>query len=212
MEIVSFEPYHIGIKLLPHVNLGVLEGKLRRVLKEKGFEGTEKPVVELPVKFGPPIEVVGVKNDVRIELHIPASALNTIGEKPEIVMAVFEEINTILPELNYDLKATVAFYEILANILIKSKKRPVEMINKALKINLEPLKEIGEVVVDSFRIINISPKEEESSLRMIVEPNPNNPDSMYLVRLSFQSPKMEKIASFHNELQSRILKTINSLE
>lgn len=212
MEIKSFEPYHIGTKLQPHVNLDILGSKLRRVLKEKGYESTEKPVIELPIKIEPPREVLGVKKGVKVELNLPATALNTIGEEPENVIEVFKEVNAILPDLNYDLEATVVFYEIIANMMIKSTKRPREMISKALKINLKPLEDMGEVVVDSFRIVNVSPTEEQGAIRMIIEPNPSNPNTMYLVRLVYRSPKKERIELFHNKLQSRVLKIIQSLE
>lgn len=212
MEIKSFEPYHIGTKLQPHVDLDILASKLRKALKEKEYEGTEKPVVELPIKIEPPREILGVKKEVRVELNLPATALNTIGEKPENVIEVFREVNSLLPELNYDLEATVVFYEIIANIIIESTKPPREMINKALKIDLRPLNGMGKVVVDSFRIINVSPTERQGAIRMIVAPNPSNPNTMFLVRLVYRAPKKEGIELFHKKLQSKVLKVIQSLE
>lgn len=185
---------------------------MRRVLKERGYEGTEKPAIELPIKIGPPTEMLGVKGDVRVELNLPAIALNVIGEEPENVIEVFKEVNAILPSLDYELEATVAFYEIVANILIKSTKRPRETINAVSKINLETLKDMGEVIVDSFRIVNLSPTEEQGAISMLVEPYPSNPDTMYSVRLVYRSPKKEVIESFHGELQSRVLNVIQSLE
>lgn len=212
MEIKSFEPYHIGTKMLPHVNLDILESKLRKALREIGYEGTQKATVELPVKIGPPVETLGIKNEVRVELNLSATALNIIGVKPERVIEVFREVNAMLPNLDYDLEATVAFYEIIATVIIKSTTHPREIINNACRIDLSALKDLGEVVCDSLRIVNIQPTEEQGAIRFVIEPSPTNPNTSFSVRLVYRALKKEKIEPFHAELGKIVLSIVESLE
>lgn len=211
-NIESFEPYHIGTKLQPHVDLEILGNKLRKALKQKEYEVSEKPVSEMSIPILPPREVLGVKNGVRVEFNLPAQALNTIGGEPDKVIQIFKEVNQMLSDLDYDLKETVAFYEILATIVVKSNKHPREMINNSFKANLKALADMGEVVVDSFRIVNVQPTETQGAVRLIIEPNPTSPSSRYSIKLQYRIPSTEGIESFHNKMQERVLGIIQSLE
>lgn len=211
-EIESFEPYHIGIKLRAHVNLEILGNKLRRMLKENNYEVSEKPVSEMSIPILPPREVLGLKSGVRVEFNLPATALNTIGSEPVEVLRNFIEVVQMLSDLDYSLKDTVAFYEIVATIIVRSEKHPRLMVNNAVRINLEPFKEMGDVVVDSLRLVNVEPTEEQGSVRLTIEPNPTSPLTRYLVRVQYRSISPEGIKSFHDQMQHRVLSAIRSIE
>ncbi|KPV61925.1 MAG: hypothetical protein AOA66_1598 [Candidatus Bathyarchaeota archaeon BA2] len=212
VEIESFEPYHIGIKLQPHVNLEILGNKLRRMLKEKGYEVAEKSVSEMSIPILPPKEVLGLKNGVRVEFNLVANALNTIGSEPVKVIRNFKEVVQILSGLDYSLKETIAFYEILATIIVRTEKHPRLMINNSVRIDLASFREVGEIVVDSVRIVNVEPTEEQGSIRLTIEPNPTSPNSRYLVKIQFRSFSPEGIESFQNEMEKRILSVVQSIE
>lgn len=212
VEILSFEPYHIGTKLQAHVDLGVLGNKLREYLKEKQYVLPSRTPVEFVVSIPPAAQVLGTKDDARVWFNILALALNVTGPDPEKVNQVFKEINQALSALGYDLGAAVVFYEILATIILTSNANPTRNINNSVHVNLNSMNDLGEVVVDSFRIVNVKPTEEHGVLNLVVEPNPNNPDKSYSARLQYRSSKLEQIEVFHSTLKDKILNVIKSIE
>jgi len=212
VDILSFEPYHIGTKLQAHVDLGVLGNKLREYLKEKQYILPSRTPAEFIVSIPPAAQVLGIKDGARVWFNIPALALNVTGPDPEKVNQVFKEINQALSDLGYDLSAAVVFYEILATIILTSDANPTRNINKSVHVNLNSMNDLGEVVVDSFRIVNVKPTEEHGVLNLVVEPNPNNPDKSYSARLQYRSQKLEQIEAFHSTLKDKILNVIKSIE
>jgi hypothetical protein len=210
--IQAFEPYHIGIKLQAHVDLGVLGNKLRDYLKDKQYTLPSRAPVEFVASIPPAAQVLGTKNEIRVWFNISAIALNVTGSDPEKVIEVFKEVIRGLTDLGYDLSASVVFYEILATIVVTATARPVQKINNAMHISLDSMKDLGEVVVDSFRIINIKPVEDQGALNLVIEPNPNNPEKSYSVRLQYRSPKSERIEKFHSSLKDRIINVMKSIE
>jgi len=212
VEIKSFEPYHIGMKLYPHVNLESLGNKLRKYLKDKEYEVSEKTITQLSVPILPSREVIGLKENVSVEFNMPAQALNTVGREQEKVVEVFKEVNRALLDLEYDIQGTVMFYEIVATVVIKSDGHPRERISSSVNIDLGPFNDLGEVVVDSLRIINIQPTEEQGSINLTIEPNPTNPSTTYLVKLLYRCTKSEMIETFNNSLAERVLNLIRSME
>jgi len=212
VEIDSYEPYHIGIKLQSHISLETLGGKLRKTFKEKGFDIPERAVTEMTLPILPSREVLGVKDGVRVEFNVPVQALNTIGAEPEKVMNVFKDLISILSSLEYDLGASIAFYEIVASINIKTEKHPREAINKSIKADLGAFAEYGEIVKDSFRIVNVAPTEKQGQINMTVEPSPSSPNTKYLIRLLYRVLEIEQIENFHQKLAERLIEVIESLE
>lgn len=212
VEILSFEPYHIGMKLQAHVDLGLLGNKLREYLKDKQYVLPPRTPVEFVVPIPAAAQVLGNKDDVRVWFNIAVFALNVTGPDPEKVNQVFKEINQALSDLGYDLSVVVVFYEILATIILTSNANPTQNINNSVHVNLDSMNELGEVVVDSFRIVNLKPKEEQGVLNLVVEPNLNNPDKSYSARLQYRASKPEQIEAFHSTLKDKILKVIKSIE
>lgn len=210
MEIESYELYHIGTKLNPNVNLDVLKNKMESALKEKEYEIVEKPKIELPIKIGLSIEVLGIKKDVKVELNFDAHALNVVGRKPDDVFEIFNEIIPSLSSLGYELEATVLFYEIVTNLIIKSERNPREILNKSSKVNLEPWREVGDINVIGMRVGTWISKEHEL-MSLIIEPSPVSPSNRFVLKLRFQSKEKEKIGSFHTKLNDRVMQVIQSL-
>ena len=211
-EIESFEPYHIGIKLQANVNLDILGNKLRRMFKEKGYEISEKSVAQMNIPILSPRDVLALKNGVRVEFNLPARALNTIGSEPVKVLRSFKEVVQTLSDLDYSLEATIGFYETVATIIVKSEKHPRQMINNGVRINLESFEELGETVVDSLRIVNVEPTEEQGMIRLTIEPNPTSPNTRYLVKVQYRSLTPKGVESFQNEMEKRVLSLISSIE
>jgi hypothetical protein len=212
VDILSFEPYHIGTKLQAHVDMGILGNKLRGYLKTKEYVLPSRAPVEFLAPIPATAQVLGSKDDVRVWFNIPGLALNVTGQDPNKVNQVFKETNKALSELGYDLNAAVVFYELLTTIIVTSNTHPTECINRSVHVDLRSMKDMGEVVVDSFRVVNVKSTEEQGVLNLVVEPNPNNPEKSYSARLQFRSSKPEQIEAFHSTLKDKIMGVINSIE
>jgi hypothetical protein len=181
-------------------------------LKTKEYVLPSRTPVEFLASIPAAAQVLGSKDGVRIWFNIPGLALNVTGQDPDKVNEVFKETNKALSELGYDLNAAVAFYEVVTTIILASEVPPTECINKSVHVDLGSMKDLGEVVVDSLRIVNLKPTEEQGVLMLVVEPNPNNPDKSYSARLLFRSSKPEQIEALHSTLKDKIINVIKSIE
>ena len=119
MEIESYEPYHIGNKLNPVTNFDGLKTKLKEKLEVSGYSITEKSPSGQQIILGMPSEVLGIKNDVRVELNHLSQALNVIGTNPHDVSSVFKEITSFLPDIGYEIENLSLFFESSSKIAYK---------------------------------------------------------------------------------------------
>lgn len=206
MKIESYEPYHIGTKLHPYMNLESFKEKVKRELGKRGYEVPKEIVVE-PIKL--PLEVLGTKGDTKVELNLSAQAVNVIGTSPKSVMDVFKQLMTIMPSLGYELEAAIGFHEIIANINIKTTEKPLEILKKSSKIKFKLLRDIGNIGLTGLRISNIG--EEGEIVNFIIEPNPASPKTRFLVRFMFRTRDRNRLELFHGELENRIHKVLTQL-
>lgn len=212
MNIESYEPYHIGNKLNPATNFDGLKTKLKERLKTIGYSVTEKTLTGQQIILDLPIETLGTKNDVRVELNYLAQALNVVGTKPEIVTEIFTEITSILPDIGYELDKTSLFYEIIASIVIKSDDKPTDILNKSVNVN------IGTLSLNDLDMNIIGMKiggeniEKGKSFVLSIEPNVTSPSSRFLVKLQYRSRDIEIVKSFHSDLDSKIIGLISQME
>lgn len=212
LNIESYEPYHIGNKLNPATNFDGLKTKLKEKLKTIGYSVTEKTPTGQQIFLDLPIETLGTKNDVRVELNHLAQALNVVGTKPESVTEIFTEITSILPDIGYELDKTSLFYEIVASIVIKSDDKPTDILNRSVNLN------IGTLSLNDLDMNIISMKfggeniEKGKSFVLSIEPNVTSPSSRFLVKLQYRSRDMGIVKSFHSDLDSKIIGLISQLE
>lgn len=212
LEIESYEPYHIGNKLNPATNFDSLKTKLKEKLRTTGYSETEHSPASQQIILGLPIETLGTKNDVRVELNHISQALNVVGVKPESVTEIFTEISSIFPDIGYELDKTFLFYEIVASILIKSDSIPIDILNKSVKINLEPLS-IDELNLNIVGMrIGGENAEKGKSFTLSIEPNVTSPSSRFLVRLQYRSKETADIELFYRDLNSKIIGLISQME
>lgn len=213
MEIESFEPYHIGIKLRSKLTEGVggISQKLRNVFKNAGYEILPEPSFQTGVIIGTLAEDIAKKDGMKIQINYDANAINTIGEDPKKVIEGFESLLKLLGELGYDTAASILFYEILSTMTIKTNANPLEVLGSATKISTEDFSDLDASVTG----IKISTKEIKSTgelFELIIEPKITSPKNRYHVKFLCRSPDVEKIRDFNSSLKSRIQKIIKSLE
>lgn len=212
LNIESYEPYHIGNKLNPATNFDGLKTKLKEKLKTTGYSVTEKTLTGQQIILDLPIETLGTKNDVRVELNHLAQALNVVGTKPESVAEIFTEITSILPDIGYELDKTSLFYEIIASIVIKSDDKPTDILNRSVNLN------IGTLSLNDLDINIIGMKiggeniERGKSFVLSIEPNVTSPSSRFLIKLQYRSRDIEIVKAFHSDLDSKIIGLISQME
>lgn len=212
LEIESYEPYHIGNKLNPATNFDSLKTKLKEKLKTTGYSVTEKTPSGQQIILDLPIETLGTKNDVRVELNHIAQALNVVGAKPENVTEIFTEITSILPDIGYELDKTCLFYEIVASIIIKSDDKPIDILNKSVNLDLKPLS-IDELNLNIVGMrIGGENTEKGKSFTLAIEPNVTSPSSRFLVRLQYRSKENSDIGLFYRDLNTKITGLISQME
>lgn len=212
LEIESYEPYHIGSKLNPATNFDSLKIKLKEKLKTTGYSVTEKTLSGQQIILDLPIETLGTKNDVRVEMNHLAQALNVVGTKPESVTEIFTEITSILPDIGYELDKTSLFYEIIASIVIKSDDKPTDILNRSVNLDLGILS-LNDLNMNIIGMrIGGENIEKGKSFVLSIEPNVTSPSSRFLVKLQYRSRDIEIVKSFHSDLDSKIMGLISQME
>ncbi|HEC91587.1 MAG TPA: hypothetical protein ENI51_01115 [Candidatus Atribacteria bacterium] len=112
MEIESYEPYHIGVKLSNFVNMRILRMRLKEELEKRKYEILEeKDLFPLPLEKVK--EYIAVKKKVKVELNYSVNAVNVILEltrSPREVIVVFNDLLDVLSTFGYDLEKIVLFF------------------------------------------------------------------------------------------------------
>ena len=214
LQIESYEPYHIGNKLNPATNFDSLKKKLKEKLQTAEYKITEETLSGQQVIFDKPIEVLGLKNDVRIELNHLAQALNVIGTNPENVSSIYMEINSFLPEIGYEIENLSLFFEIVTSIIVKSDgKPPKEILNDSIKLNM------GSFFINDIQNTNIigiriggENTENDNNFTLSIEPSTTSPNSRFMLNLRYRSKDKENIQIFHQELDEKIMQLLTQLE
>lgn len=212
LDIESYEPYHIGNKLNPATNFDGFKTKLKEKLKTIGYSVTEKTLSGQQIILDLPIETLGTKNDVRVELNHLAQALNVVGTKPESVTEIFTEITSIFSDIGYELDKTSLFYEIIASIIIKSDDKPTDILNKSVNLDLGTLS-LNDLDMNIIGMrIGGENIEKGKTFVLSIEPNVTSPSNRFLVKLQYRSRDIEIVKSFHSDLDSKIIGLISQME
>lgn len=208
MEIESFEPYHIGTKLMPNVDMLLLKKKIKNKLKNCKYKIIEDSSSNSILSQ---MENLALKNEVSVVLNPLSHALNTIGDNPDKVIGIFQEVNKLMFGLDYEEKSTVAFYEIVTNVSIKVKTKPIEILNKHSKSLLEVIKGIGQLNTTAVRLSDKNPQDAKEYTEITIEPKPTSPNTYLIVSIILRSLDIKKIIDFTKNMNTHIQKIIKNL-
>ena len=212
MIVEAYEPYHIGIKLDLNVNAVSLRDKLKKLLKKEKYEVEKEFAVQQQISIEPASEILGVLNGIRIELNFVAQAVNIIGDDPERVFEQFEKIVKLFSDIGYDTNIAIAFYEIMANIIVKSEKNPVELLASAVKLNIDKQFIDRGVNVTGIKISNkLRPEMRDVFTDMSIQPSPVSPSNRFFIQFVYRSKSKDDIKIFRAKLEEVVLKSLNSL-
>lgn len=217
MNIDSYEPYHIGLKLGVLVNVETLKNKLMKQLKDEDYK--DKELVQSQINIDSISEILGIKEETKIELNYTTHSVNIIGDQPATVIKHFEKIIEIFAKIGYDINVAVQFYEVIAGIVVKYDKNPMESMTNSVKLDVEKLtnthKSLGarELGIESLRIGNrLKPQMMDIFTSIIVEPSAVNPSNSFLIKTIYRSKSINEITLFHNELVKIVSDIVNSLD
>lgn len=207
LEIESYEPYHIGNKLNPATNFEALKDKLKEKLGEIGYELSKENFQG----FTPSVEVLGKKENVKIELNNSAQALNVIGNSPEEVTQHYSELISILNNLGFEREDTIIFTEIITTPVIKSDGKPIAFLSDLFKKdpNSIAFKDIDGLDVIGIRLAEKNTKEE--IFNVAIEPSPTSKSTRFKMRLHYRPQNSERIISFYENLNEDIINLIKQL-
>lgn len=207
MEIESFDPYHIGIKLNPTLNLPSFRLKVLQAMKDVGFNVVAQEQLNSNVQ----IEVLATDKDVRIEFNYQVFALNTIGIEPKSTAELFQKLINMLKTIGYEIQALAPSFEILTNINVKTDNDPTKIINKSVNCNLESWKELNSNVnVTGLKVDLIDKEYGKEVLTVTVGPNPVRPSTTIILGIRYVQIEQEKIVDFSNKIEDRVLRFMKS--
>lgn len=212
-KLEEFTPFLIGIKLLPGLALDSIQKEMKGILeKTEGYKVPPESIGDVGIKIGLPIEPIGLKEDVEIKINLQYGAFNIIGDEPEKVNPIFEEFNDLLPQLPYDIEGLVDFYEIIANVGIKTETSPRETLDKLYNIDLASINEINpNISLVGIRIGSLPTKLDQNDFfDIIIEPKKGSYSNRYYAQLRYQTNDKNNIAKF--EVKSIITQLIEFLE
>lgn len=210
MEIQSYEPYHIGIKLNPSLPVETLRQKILPKLRSSGFNEVSED--KIPSNVSHEIEVIAKDGNNKIQLNYPLSALNTIGEDPVSTTETFKKLLEIIKSLGYEINGVAASIDIVTNVFVKTDADPTEIINNSVKCDLNPWQELHKnTSVNGLKIDLIDEETGKQSLRLIVGPSSLSPKSQVVLTIRYLHVEPEPIIDFGLKLEERTKKFVNSL-
>jgi hypothetical protein len=208
LQVESFEMFHVGTKISTQVNLDVLASKLKEILTKEGYTVSKDAGLTRP-QLLPPVEVLGIRNDVRVEMNYIGFAVNAIGTSPTQVAKVFNDLPHFLTVLGYELDAAVQFYEVLAAIIVTSDRKPEDVLTGMVNWSIKGFDDLGDLKITALR--TSATNSERNQFNIIVQPNPASPSSRFVLQLQYRTEKKEEIASFQETINDRLTKFLSSI-
>jgi hypothetical protein len=158
------------------------------------------------------------KQGVRFRMNPELGVLGMQGTDIEQVMNEYDQIEELAKNnFSVDLISESRFYEILAELVIISKKDPIAVISSMFE-GQETLKQLGNILgtnVTNYGVrlvpANKSPTDEEW-LEYKIEPLVAKPHTSYQASVIFRSKAKEKVKETASNLLSSIQTILNSIE
>ena len=211
MEILAYDPYHIGIKISPQFPIEQIRKKLLPKLRSSEFLVDVND--EIPTNIQHEVEVIAKDENNRIEFNYKLHALNTEGEDPIKTTNTFKKLLEVIGDSGFELKGIAPTIDIVTNVFVKTDSSPNELINNSIKCDLTPWSEINEEAkfVNGLKIDLIDEKYGKESLRIIIGSSSLNPTTQLALTIRYLHIETQPIIDFGENLQNRVIKFINSL-
>ncbi len=207
MQIESYEAYHMGAKLSLNVSYEPLRKKLIPKLKEAGYKIEDREEKGIITRH-----ILGSKNDVIAEINKTGGAINAIGTDPEAVMKVLKDLLGFMEKTGHELANTIIFYELVANINVKSSSSPTGILKKAVTVDPSPVKEYCECEVSGFRISTVKQNKTHDAINVFIDTSPLSPSSAFVLRVEYRAAERSRFDSFHKKREDILHKLLKSVK
>ncbi len=218
MIIESYEPFHIGSKLIYYVDKGQLISKLYDHYEDNKMSGYKlnQDVLKGDRIFSPLIDIMtNPEEKLTLQMNLSANALNVIGNDSEKVINLFIELMKILPDLGFEIDSTFTFYEILTNVILllePEDKRPNEIFAKFSSNLFTNLEDIPGLKVNHIRFSSeFIPKENDERFNLEMYPNQTSPDKRIILRVLNRVKDYNKLIPFQEKLVTLINNIYNQM-
>lgn len=202
-----YEPFLIGMKINPDINVDYLQKDIREVLGENEFE-ILPPSVTSPIRV--PIETIGLKDGVEFKINFETQSFNIEGDQPQKVINIARNVPQFLENTQFTVKDTIIFYEMHANITTSTGANPREIIDNSCEIDLNNLSDL-ETYVTGIKINSVG-KSSPKLMNMVIQPKAGNPTNFYYLNCLYRSDELTDLIDFANALPQKIEDLLNSLE
>ncbi len=206
MKISKIESYHIGTKLNQAVEVESLKIWLLQKLGEEFSINESRQLIErLPIPLQNPTQIIAKKGDTEIQINYPLRALNVVGKIPSEVYAVFEEIIGILSDRpEYEVEKIIEFFEIIAWVIASDEKKPKEVLNSSVKLNLSKLESVGGVDVAGIYLKGLGISPDEGTFDLTIAPHPLSPNKNFVIQINRKIKNIEEVRRFEELLNGII--------
>lgn len=211
MEIKSYDPYHIGIKINSQLPILHFREKILSNLRSAGLntDNLEEHTSNVPSEN----EVIALDGKIRIEFNYKLNAVNTEGDDPIKTTNTFKKLLKVIEQTDLEMKGISTSIDVVTNVFVKTDSTPAELINKSIKCDLAPWKEINQDVeiLNGIKIDLIDEKFGKESLRIIIGPSSLNPTTQLALTIRYLHIETQPIITFGEKLEERVMKFLNSL-
>jgi hypothetical protein len=206
LKIESIDLYHIGIKLSKYVNIFSIKNQLRDKLREDKYEVFEKDELVFP------IQIIGKKDDVTVEINWPSSAINAKGKSPDAILKISGELLKIMQDIGFNDTRSYQFFEIISNLLVKVGKEPIDAFTKLLNTELpKPNEFLDNLDCVAMRFVSGLLEKSNEFFDILLETSSDRPKECIFIRSIYRTKDWEKLVIMHKEYDERICSILQSI-
>jgi hypothetical protein len=211
MKVDSYEPFHIGSKIIYYVDRRILINKIYNYYEEKNKEENNifdlnKEIVEREVVISPKINIVTNKeNKTNVQMNYVSDALNVTGTEPPYVYEIFEDLMGKLPSLGFELESTFAYYEVISSVILLIEKDAKDIFDKFSPNLFSEIDYIPEIRVNYIKFSDsFIEGANQERFQLEVLPNRTSPTKRLILRILNRFFKLEEVKPFIDNFNNLI--------
>jgi len=176
------------------------------------------PNISAPIKSGPRSYLEGViasKSNCHIRLDSKRQLLATEGNTVRNVLIIFKELQDVLENDFQMTSEDIHFSELIAELIVRSDKSPIKSVGGFASDVFSTFSDIMDAETSTYSV-RIVPKDQRPSDKnwfdIRIDPRPTMPDREYYVNAVYRSDDLDRITTFANGFDSKIISLIHKIE
>lgn len=186
-----------------------------QLLKDLTSEGFIPPDLPENVRVTP-IEVR--KGETRIRFDAEKMVLGVTSPNPKDAVSQFSWLESrVKSEFSFDTVATAHYYELVANLLVRATRNPLETWSKRVHglAGLAPFSELFGLDLAPFGLRLFGAGQVPNSTEWFevrMEPQIPNTTTQHFIQIIYRSARREMVVDFTNRLDDRVSRLLGTLE